>query len=282
MDTLKNLNVESHVDNSLQIVVPDVKQLKESLNRIPILKIIKQKTIFSDLHQVIDDPMFSDFARSYFTTWTKTQVVTQLCQMYIDLDKFSTQINDPFEKIKLLQEVILKQYDNNCSTSAVTDGTTSAITDVTTTSATSVVTDKTTSATSVVTDKTTSATSAIANGTIVTNAHKRSDEASVQSYYASSKVLTDVANIMEYDVTRRFIEKYFLNWDVSDFVSVLINMYKSLDRYKELTQQEKFGILHNLIDDKHSRRTIAAAVSSWKSGSSSIRYSLHLPEKNCQ
>jgi uncharacterized protein YjaZ len=140
--------------------------------------------------------------------------------MYIDLDKFSKPIINPFEKIKLLQEVILKQFEKSSELSLLQ---------------------------------------------IDHQASRQVDHKASSQITQVSQVLMDVANIMEYNVTRQFIEKYFLNWDVSDFVTVLINMYKSLDRYGELTQIEKFSILHNLIEDKQSRRMIASAVSSWKS-----------------
>ena len=217
----------------LEIIVENVEQLKIDLPHIPVSKITKQKTIFFDLRQVVDVPMFADFASLYFTSWTKTQVVTQLCRMYIDLDKFSAQILDPFEKIKLLQDVILREYDKN-STLVFP-----------------------------------SASSSPLGFRSVSSSPLGFRSVSSSPLHFTNKVLTDVANIMEYDATREFIEKYFLNWDVGDFVTVMIRMYKSLDRYDSLTQLEKLGILHHLIDDKQSRRIIASAVSSWKSSDTS-------------
>jgi hypothetical protein len=213
--------------------------------RKEITKAKKKGTIFHDLHQVIDIPIFVDFVNSYFSKWSTTEVVIQLCRMYIDLDKFSSSILDPFEKIEFLKDVILSKYDrlNEQNDSQVVSIKPSKC-----------------------------LYSIVENSNIMKDLEKLTETKSSNTNPYET-IFIDVANIMEYDVTRKFIEKYFLNWDIGDFVTVLIKMYKSMDRFPNLSQMEKFGILQQLLQDQETRRIIASTVSSWKSGIiTSIRY----------
>ena len=209
-------------------------------------KLKKKGTIFFDLHQVIDVPIFVDFVNCYFSKWSTTEVVIQLCRMYIDLDKFSSTILDPFEKIEFLKDVILSKYDHLHQQSN----------------------------SQVVSIKPSRGLySMLENSNIVQDLEKLTEIKSSEANPYET-IFIDVANIMEYDVTRQFIEKYFLNWDIGDFVTVLIKMYKSMDRFSNLSQMEKFGMLQQLLQDQETRRIIASTVSSWKSGNiTSIRYS---------
>ena len=82
--------------------------------------------------------------------------------------------------------------------------------------------------------------------------------------YKTQPVLKDVADIMEYDQTSEFIKKYFIRWDKSDLVVVLIRLYQCFNQCTTWTPQQKFGFLHHLMSDKAKRKLLAEKISKWK------------------
>jgi hypothetical protein len=195
------------------------------LERIGCELVDTHGSLFYDLNQIIEHPLFQEFSQKYFKTWESTQLIVQLCQMYIDLDKLVTETCEPkqlspFEKICLLQECVLKQL-------LLKD------------------------------DK---------NDKIIILPHTSNNKTIEigKRIYKTQPVLKDVADIMEYEQTSEFIKKYFIRWDTSDLVVVLIRLYECFNQYTTWTPQQKFGFLHHLMSDKAKRKLLAEKISEWK------------------
>lgn len=207
--------------------------------------LIKTKgSLFHDLNAIIEHPMFRDFAHKYFTSWKSTQIVTKLCRMYADLDHLSPNISNPYEKIALLKDVIL--------TNLLTDGSTDG---------TSFDGHK---------ELTVNLVTLTSNDVLVRytqSSAKLSSETRIelgQQLYQTQPVLRDVADIMEYENTGEFMKKYFLQWDTSDLVVVLIRLYECFDQFVDWTPEQKFGFLHYLMSDRNARQVLALKISDWK------------------
>lgn len=183
-----------------------------------------QGSLFYDLNQVIEHPLFQEFSQKYFKTWESTQLITRLCQMYMDLDQLTSDHADtkklsPFEKICLLQECVLKQLV------LCEDATTSGL---------------------------------------IHYKSPQSKLEIGKRIYKTQPVLKDVADIMEYERTSEFIKKYFLRWDTSDLVVVFIRLYECFNECTTWTPEQKFGFLHQLMSDKTKRKLLAEKIADWK------------------
>lgn len=82
--------------------------------------------------------------------------------------------------------------------------------------------------------------------------------------YQTDELFKDVADIMEYDLTRTFIQKYFLDWDTGDLVSVLIKLYECFNECTNLGPMQKMGLLHVLISNTNTRQLLSNRISEWK------------------
>jgi transcription termination factor NusB len=134
-------------------------------------------------------------ATKYFS-----QLVTQLCRMYADLDQLSDQVIDPYEKLTMLQEVIFTEWmgiDSGKTDSALLS-------------------------------------------------YKKFLQPNIDrrlmgiELYQKHSIIKDVANVMEHEYIRAFIQKYFLQWDTSDLVVVLIKLYRCFDRFPDWTTEQKW------------------------------------------
>lgn len=182
---------ETRTEDTVQVVTFDDKQLAHTGKTL----VQTEGSLFHDLNAIVDHPLFREFSKKYFTSWKSTQVITQLCKMYVDLDQLSVQISNPYEKLTVLQEVILNNLlledsEKNLITQYVDPSTRTQL---------------------------------------------------GQHLYKTQSVLKDVADIMEYTPTSEFVKKYFLQWDTSDLVVVLIKLYECFDRFVDWTPEQKFG-----------------------------------------
>jgi hypothetical protein len=228
-------------EGNLAVSCDDYKQLTKTGT-----KLIKTKgSLFHDLNAIIEHPLFLDFAHKYFTSWKSTQIVTKLCRMYADLDHLSPHISNPYEKIALLKDVIL----TNLLTDGSTDGTTrfDGHREITGNLATLTSND--------VLVRYTQSSANLSSETRIELG---------QQLYQTQPVLRDVADIMEYENTGEFVKKYFLQWDTSDLVVVLIRLYECFDRFVDWTPEQKFGFLHYLMSDPNARQVLVSRISDWK------------------
>lgn len=178
-------------------------------------------SLFCDMSQIIEHPMFREFADNYFSSWKSTQLITQLCRMYSDLDQLSTHVIDPYEKLTMLQEVIFTEWVS------IEAGKVESVPEF----------------------------------PLVPTTHRRSLG---MELYQTHPFMKDVANVMEHEHMRAFIQKYFLQWDTSDLVVVLIKLYRCFDRFSHWTTEQKMGFLHTLISDAPTRQLLAQKISEWK------------------
>lgn len=219
------LRIENNNQDVTAIITPfyDINVLQRKGTQL----IQSSNSLFRDMSQIIDHPMFQDFANKYFSSWKSTQLITQLCRMYADLDRLSTQIIDPYEKLTMLQEVIFTEWMEIDSRKA---------------------------------DQMDVFRSSPSEFPLVR--HNRRSLG--MELYQINPVMKDVADVMEHEYTRTFIQKYFLQWDTSDLVVVLIKLYRCFDRFPDWTTEQKMGFLHSLISDPPTRQLLVQKITEWK------------------
>jgi hypothetical protein len=96
-----------------------------------------------------------------------------------------------------------------------------------------------------------------------------------QALYQTHPILKDVADIMEYKMTSKVIQKYFLQWDTGDLVVVLIQLYQCLDQCTDWTPVEKMGFLHYLMSDRQTRQILSTKVNEWKENKIYVQCAWH-------
>lgn len=228
----------------------------------------KQGSLFHDLNQVIEHPLFQEFSQKYFRTWESTQLIIQLCQMYMDLDQLTSELgglsSDLDQQSSNLNQLTAKF---NASNSTYTCSTTPTFTHSTTPTHTD--------------SKPLNPFEKIcllqecvlkqlvlgnedSTSLVIQYKNPESKKEVGKRIYKTQPVLKDVADIMEYEKTSEFIKKYFIRWDTSDLVVVLIRLYECFNECTTWTPEQKFGFLHHLMSDKTKRKLLAEKISEWK------------------
>lgn len=202
----------------------------------------KPGSLFSDLSPLLDHPLFQTFSQTYFREWSSVQLIVRLCQLYQQLDALSPQVVDPYEKLAVLHEFVGGWW-----------GATTADPSPSPLSIPSSLPDPWT-----------------LDGLTSLSPYRGDSEQRARGqvlYQQQPGMLTHVVDLMEHEPTRRFLEKYFLNWDTADIVSLLIQLYHCLDQIQEatrLTHTQKMGLLYFTLSDPATRRLFSQHINRWK------------------
>jgi len=201
-------------------------------------------SLYADLSRIVDHPVFQNFYQQYLVSWSSTRCVTHLMRLYAKLDDLSPKITDPFEKLALLQDLIVRDW-------VTEDGSCSMVhpeADLTLRTAESFST-------------TTTTLSPVPDVPPITTLSPTAHTLDLRRH---SSVFRDVVDVMEHEHVRAFLDKYFLRWDIGDFIVVLIRLYKCLDRFPTWTVEQKMGFLHHVLSDPSTRHNLARKITEWK------------------
>jgi hypothetical protein len=220
----------------------------------------KQGSLFNDLNQVIEHPLFQEFSQKYFRTWESTQLIIQLCQMYMDLDQMTSELDglssDLNQQSSNLNQLTTKFNASNSTHSHSTTPTCTRSKPLNPFEKICLLQECVLKQLVLGNEDSTSLVIQYKNPESKIEVGKR--------IYKTQPVLKDVADIMEYETTSEFIKKYFIRWDTSDLVVVLIRLYECFNECTTWTPEQKFGFLHHLMSDKTKRKLLAEKISEWK------------------
>jgi len=185
----------------------------------------KDDSVFVDVETMMSHPLFREFQSRYFNDWKSIQLIVSLCRIYEQLDSITPRIT-PYEKLAVLQTIVTDELIGGVVCKSIE--------------------------------------SVGSVEVVIPPVESKELVSTGQSLYKTNQMYGDIANVMEHELIKDFITKYFIRWNTGDIVVVLIKMYECVDSYNNFTREQKLGFLQYLLSNKVTRHQIANKIEQWK------------------